>query len=100
MFVWPPGRARTARWPWNLRLGQRGLLDDSEPDPWARHPRINRGLGFYLEELSNGFWHDRPTRTPDDLLAWHRDSARPPAQLAGEAISGPSLGPEGYIADN
>ena len=65
-FVWPPGHARGARWPWNLRLVQRGPLEDSELEPRAPHPCSYRGLGPYPKELSNGFRRDMPTRTPGD----------------------------------
>jgi hypothetical protein len=38
---------------------------------------------------------------PGPPQRWHgTGTPRPPAQSAGEAISGPRYGPEGYIADN
>ena len=51
-FVWPPGRARAARWPWNLLPDGVGHLDDS--DASRRRPRgaVRACFGLYLKELS------------------------------------------------
>ena len=110
-FAWPPGRARAARWPWNLHPDSVGRWTTRKPIDAAPRVRFKStrtqrqratptafGTIGRLGRPATDWWG---TDTPRPLQRWYgTGTPRPPAQSAGEAISGPRYGPEGYIADN